>query len=248
MDGPAARLTSQRSPNTRGALVAIAVALDFAWVTVHIPALAAIGLFEGDPRFYLAYQIGRLVVAGTACVAAVRSGLFSRRELGLVGARHVAALCWLARIVGVVALVAAVLVGVLVLAAPGTACALAWRSLAQTIIGPSGAVLRDLLCMVAVAPLYEELLYRALLLSSLRDRLGEQPALLVSGGVFVALHYVYGYGWHVAYLAVALVLGLVFLRSGSIVPSLVLHAVSNLWFVASSYAVGAAILVRLCPL
>jgi hypothetical protein len=55
MDGPTARLTSQRSPVIRGALVAIAVAVDFAWITVHIPALAAIGLVEGDPRFYLAY-------------------------------------------------------------------------------------------------------------------------------------------------------------------------------------------------
>lgn len=247
MDGPTARLTSQRSPVTRGALVAIAVAVDFAWITVHIPALAAIGLVEGDPRFYLAYQIGRLVVAGTAFAVAVRSGLFGRRELGLVGARHGAALCWLARIVGVVARAGVVLVGALALLAPSTACDLAQRSLAQPIVYPSGVMLRDLLCMVAIAPLYEEALYRALLLSSLRDRLGEQPALVVSGGVFVVLHFVYGYGWHVAYLAAALVLGLVFLRSGSIVPGLVLHAANNLWFIVNSYAVDAAFLARLCP-
>ena len=247
MDGPTARLTSQRSPVTRGALVAIAVAVDFAWITIHIPALATIGLVEGDPRFYLVYQIGRLVVAGTAFAVAVGSGLFGRRELGLVGARHAVALCWLARIVGVIALAGIVLVGAVVLVAPSAACDLAQRSLARPIVYPSGVMLRDLLCMVAIAPLYEEVLYRALLLSSLRDRLGEQPALVVSGGVFVVLHFVYGYGWHLAYLAGALVLGLVFLRSGSIVPGLVLHAVNNLWFVVSSYAVDAALLARLCP-
>lgn len=82
MDGP--RLTPERSLHKRGALVAFAVAADFAWVAVHVQALAAIGLVEGDPRFYLAYQVGRCTVAGTAIAVALRSGLFGRRELGLV--------------------------------------------------------------------------------------------------------------------------------------------------------------------
>ena len=251
MEGPALRQTSERSSHRRGALVAIAVAADLTWVSVHIPALAAIGLVEGDPRFYAAYQIGRCAIAGAALTVALRSGLFGRREIGLVGARHLAAVCWLARIVGVAALTGAVIVGGALLVAPGTACELARRSLAVPTVYPWDIFVRDLLCMVAVAPLYEEVLYRALLLSALRDRLREQAALIVSGGVFVVLHYTYGYGWHVGYLAAALLFGLVFLRTGSIAPAIALHALNNLWFVLSSHARStlgdAAVLGWFCP-
>jgi membrane protease YdiL (CAAX protease family) len=235
MDGPA-RLTSERSLHKRGALVACAVAVDFAWVAVHIRALAAIGLLEGDPRFYLIYQIGRCAVAGTALAVALRTGLFERRDLGLVGARHGAALCKTARIFGVVALAGVLLGGGALLVAPATVCGVVRHSLAAPIAYPWEVFVRDLLCMVAVAPMYEELMYRALLLSALRDRLGEQPALLVGGAVFVVLHYAYGYGWHAGYLGMALVLGLIFLRTRSIVPALTLHALNNSWIVLNWYA------------
>lgn len=248
MDGP--RLTPERSPHKRGALVAFAVAADFAWVAVHIQTLAALGLVEGDPRFYLAYQVGRCTVAGAAIAVALRSGLFGRRELGLVGARHGAALCKVGKLVGVVALIAAVVVGGVFLVAPGTTCEVARRSLAVPVIYPWEMFVRDLLCMVMVAPVYEELMYRALLLSALRDRLGEQAALLVGGAVFVILHYAYGYGWHAGYMGIALVLGLTFLRTRSMVPALALHVLNNLWVVLNWYtrdALGdAAILDWLC--
>ena len=243
-------MTSERFSHKRGALVAFAVSTDFVWVAVHVQALAALGLVEGDPRFYLAYQIGRCTVAATAIAVALRSGLFGRRELGLVGARHGAALCKVARIVGVVALIAAVFVSGVYLIAPGTAYEVARRSLVVPVIYSSEAFVRDLLCMVVVAPVYEELVYRALLLSALRDRLGEQAALLAGGAVFVGLHYAYGYGWHAGYMGVALVLGLIFLRTRSIVPALVLHTLNNLWVVlnwrARDVLGDAAILGWLC--
>lgn len=247
MDGP--RLTPERS-HKRGALVAFAVAADFAWVAVHIQTLAALGLVEGDPRFYLAYQIGRCTVTGIALAVALRSGLFGRRELGLIGARHGAALCRVAKLVGVVAPIAAAFVGGALLGAPGTACEVARRSLAVPVIYPWEMFVRDLLCMVVVAPVYEELMYRALLLSALRDRFGEQATLLIGGALFVLLHYLYGYGWHVGYMGMALVLGMIFLRTRSLVPALVLHVLNNLWVVLNWYtrdALGeAAILGWLC--
>ena len=230
MEGPA-RLTSERPSHKRGALVLFALAADFTWIAVHIPALAAIGLVEGDSRFYLAYQVGRYAVAGAAVAVALRSGLFGRRELGLIATRHGPGLCWLGRIVRAVMLASAVLVAAVLLVAPGTACELAQRSLTVPVVYPWDMFLRDFVCMVLVAPLYEELMYRALLLSALRDRLAEQPALVAGGAVFVVLHYAYGYGWHVSYLAMALVFGLIFLRTRSIVPALVLHTLNNLWVV-----------------
>lgn len=235
MDGPT-RLTSERSSQKRGALVAFAVAADFAWIAVHVRALAAIGLMDGDPFFYLAYQTGRYAVAGTALAVALRSGLFGRRELGLIATRNGAALCWLARIVGMVALAGVVLAGVVFLVAPSGVCTLARHSLAVPIVYPWGSFVRDLLCMVVVAPLYEEVMYRALLLSALRDRLREQMALLVGGAVFVVLHYAYGYGWHTGYMGMGLVFGLIFLRTRSIVPALALHMANNLWVVLNWHA------------
>lgn len=67
---------------TPNGYVAFAVSTEFAWVAVHVQAVAALGLVEGDPYFYLAYQIGRCTVAATAIAVALRSGLFGRRELG----------------------------------------------------------------------------------------------------------------------------------------------------------------------
>lgn len=49
--------------------------------------------------------------------------------------------------------------------------------------------------------------------------------------MFVVLHYAYGYGWQLGFLAAALVFGLVFLRTRSIVAAIALHALSNLWVV-----------------
>jgi membrane protease YdiL (CAAX protease family) len=229
MDG-AARLTSERPSHKRGALVVLAVSADFAWVAVHVRALTVIGLADGDAGFYVTYQIGRCAIAAVAVGVALRSGLFGRRELGLVGARQGAALCRLSRFVGIVALLGAVLVCAALLVAPSATCELARRELSP-VVYPWEMFVRHLLCMVAVAPVYEEFMYRALLLSALRDRLGEQPALFVGGAVFVVLHYAYGYGWQLGYLAAALVFGLVFLRTRSIVAAVALHALNNLWVV-----------------
>jgi hypothetical protein len=249
MDGLTPRPTDERPSHWRGALVAFAIVIDLAWVAIHVPALALVGLVEGDPRFYAAYQFGRCAVTAGALVVALRGGLFSRRELGLTSARHVAALCWLAKLVALVALGALAVLSALVLVAPAATCDLARRSLALGIVLPWD-MFRVLVCMAFIAPVYEELLYRSLLLSVLRDRLSEQAALVAGGGVFVVLHYAYGYGWRVGYMAAGLVYGLAFLRSGSIVPAIVLHVINNLWFALGSYArdagLDAALVADLC--
>ena len=235
MGGPA-RLTSERPLHKRGALVLFTLTADFTWIAVHIPALAAIGpayspLDSGGSWSALTptrSDAARSQRSRSGCP--LRSGLFGRRELGLVGARHGAALCRLSRVVGIVALLGAVLVCAALLVAPSATCELAWRELSP-VVYPWEMFVPDLLCMEVVAPVYEEFMYRALLLSALRDRLGEQPALFVCGAVFVVLHYAYGYGWHLGYLAAALVFGLVFLRTRSIVAAVALHALNNLWVV-----------------
>jgi membrane protease YdiL (CAAX protease family) len=78
---------------------------------------------------------------------------------------------------------------------------------------------------VAVAPFAEELFFRGLLFASLRGRLGPRWTPVVSGVIFGALH-----GEPRAFVSLALlgiVLGVMYERTGSILPGVVLHATNN---------------------
>lgn len=232
MDAPTPAL---HPPRQRWVLVVAAILADFTWIATHIPVLAALGLDEGEVGFYVAYQAIRCLVAGIALIIGLRSGWFHPRELGIV-ARHAPALRWLAKTAGIGLAATGALLLLAFVAAPTLVCDLAERAL-RTPVGYSWELfVRDTLCMVLVAPLYEEVVYRALLLSMLRDYLKNPHALMVGGGVFMVLHFMYGYGWNSGYLLVALVLGWVFIRTGSLLPSILLHAANNLWFTTSSYA------------
>lgn len=213
-----------------------AIAADFAWVGTHVGALATLGLAEGDPAFYAAYQAGRIVIAGIALAWALRSGWFGRGDLGLERTRHGSALRWLGRVAGTAVLAAAAVLALAWLTVPTLVCDIAGRALGVPPVYPWAMFVRDTICMVLLAPVYEEITYRALLLSVLREHVSDAHALVIGGAVFVALHDLYGYGWNTAYLLVALVLGWVLLRTRSIVAALVLHAANNLWFTVSTYA------------
>lgn len=226
---------TQRPSLPRGALVVAAILADFAWVGVHVRALEAIGLTDGDPGFYAAYQALRGGIAGAALVVALRSGFFSRRELGLDRKHHGPALRWLGKVMGGALLALAAALSLAWLVAPDRVCDVAARTLGGPPIYPWWMFVRDVLCMVMLAPIYEEIVYRALLISSLRERLSDPQALVIAGGVFVVLHAVYGYGWNTGYLLVAVALGWVYLRTGSIIAAMVLHAANNLWYAIASY-------------
>ncbi|MDC0719102.1 CPBP family intramembrane glutamic endopeptidase [Nannocystis bainbridge] len=247
MDAPT---PPQRPSQKRGALVVATILADFAWVATHIPALGALGLVDGEAGFYAGYQAGRCLIAGVALAWALRSGWFSAPELGLAVARHGPALRWLAKAAAVAIFAAALVLVLGRLVLPSLVCELSERALWAPVVYPWPVFVRDTICMVLLAPLYEEIMYRAILLSALRERFKDSHALVIGGGVFVVLHYLYGYGWNTGYLLVALALGWVFLRTGSILPGILLHAANNLWFTASShgrYVLGdAAILDWLC--
>lgn len=233
MDAPT---QTERPSRKRGALVLTAVLADFAWVSTHVRVLGTLGLADGDPMFYAAYQAVRSVVAGSALAWALRSGWFERRELGLERARQGRALRWLAKVGGGVLLAAIAVLALAWIVLPALVCDLVKRALGAPPIYPWSMFVRDTLCMVLLAPVYEEIVYRALLLSALREHLSDSHALVIGGGVFLVLHYLYGYGWNTAYLLVAVVLGWIFLRTASIFAAMMLHAASNLWFTVSSYA------------
>ena len=84
-------------------------------------------------------------------------------------------------------------------------------------------------CLVVVAPLVEEIVYRGFLYRGLASsRLGAGGAILVSSFLWAILHVQYEW-YEVAYIFVlGLFLGLVRARTGSVLPPMAFHAVQNL--------------------
>ena len=83
--------------------------------------------------------------------------------------------------------------------------------------------------VAVVAPLWEEVLFRGLLLRSLQRRLGAVPAVLLSSAGFGALHAQPGRGVTLVLLtgALGVVLALLTLRAGRLGPAIVAHAAFN---------------------
>jgi membrane protease YdiL (CAAX protease family) len=93
--------------------------------------------------------------------------------------------------------------------------------------GPRESTHQFLLIALVLAPIIEELFYRGWMLALLRSAWGDTPALLISSGLFAVVHAwsetAILYAFSVAYL-----LGLVFIKTKSILSCIVLHAALNL--------------------
>ena len=102
----------------------------------------------------------------------------------------------------------------------------------QTAPVNSSAGLVTLFFSALVAPVCEELIYRKLLLGSLRP-MGDTPAILVSSLIFGLAH---GNFDQFAYAALSgLVFGVIAVRYKSIVPTILLHVANNLLVSVSVY-------------
>lgn len=81
------------------------------------------------------------------------------------------------------------------------------------------------LLVVVIGPLFEELIFRGWLLGGLRESWGDGKALLVSSLLFAVIH---GDPWATpALFVLGCVFGAVYLRSGSVYGSLILHSMWN---------------------
>lgn len=90
--------------------------------------------------------------------------------------------------------------------------------------GPLGAILL-VLVVVVVAPIVEEVVFRGVVLVSLRERWGDRVAIVVSSLVFAAMHIsLFSF---VPIFAVAVALGALFIRSKSLWVSVACHAAFN---------------------
>lgn len=82
-----------------------------------------------------------------------------------------------------------------------------------------------LIAVAVVAPVAEELLFRGIAFRSLQRRLGGTAALLLSSALFTLAHVDLGHAAHL--FGLGIVLAWLVRRSGSLYPSMILHAVVN---------------------
>ncbi|HEY5815453.1 MAG TPA: type II CAAX endopeptidase family protein [Solirubrobacterales bacterium] len=85
----------------------------------------------------------------------------------------------------------------------------------------------QVLLIAVAAPISEEVCFRGMLFGGLRTRLPAIAAALIAGAIFGAMHFVTGAGAVPPLIAFGVILCLLYERTGSIVPGIVLHALNN---------------------
>jgi membrane protease YdiL (CAAX protease family) len=90
-----------------------------------------------------------------------------------------------------------------------------------------GAVPVQILLIVIAAPISEEICFRGMLFGGLRERLPRLAAAFVSALIFGGLHALTGVSAVPPLIAFGFVLALLYEKTGSIVPGIILHMLNN---------------------
>jgi membrane protease YdiL (CAAX protease family) len=90
-----------------------------------------------------------------------------------------------------------------------------------------GTIPIQILLIVIAAPISEEICFRGMLFGGMRERLPRVAAALVAGLVFGALHALTGVTAVPPLIVFGFILSLLYERTGSIVPGIILHMLNN---------------------
>jgi membrane protease YdiL (CAAX protease family) len=90
-----------------------------------------------------------------------------------------------------------------------------------------GPVVAQVLLIAVAAPIAEETCFRGMLYGGLRERLPRLPAALVGGLIFGALHAITGITAVPPLIVFGFLLCLLYERTGSILPGILLHMLNN---------------------
>lgn len=137
------------------------------------------------------------------------------RRLGVRGFRVLPAVGWMGAAIGTYLVFAAVYTGIF--GAPEQ----------EDIAESFGPVAVQVLLIVVLASVSEELCFRGMLFGGLRERLPRYAAALISAAVFGALHAITGLSAVPPLIAFGFILALLYEKTGSIVPGIVLHMLNN---------------------
>jgi membrane protease YdiL (CAAX protease family) len=201
------------------ALVGVLVALA-AGIAMGVPAAILGHKDDGDLTTFgnigvqLATALGFLLVPMAIAAQRGASGTEILRRLGVRPFR-LSALKWMAAAIGAYLLFAA-LYSLLIL-----------EPEQKDIAEGFGAVPVQVLLIVIAAPVSEEICFRGMLFGGLRERLPRLPAALLAGLVFGGLHALTGVSAVPPLIAFGFILSLLYEKTGSIVPGILLHMLNN---------------------
>lgn len=169
----------------------------------------------GNVAVQLATALGFLLVP--IAIATARGAASPRQALRRLGVRgfRPAALGWMAAAAGAY-LLFAVLYATLVV-----------EPKQEDIAEGFGAVPVQVLLIVLAAPISEELCFRGMLYGGLRERYPRYVAAALAGFLFGALHFFTGVSAVPPLIAFGFVLCLLYEKTGSIVPGVLLHMLNN---------------------
>jgi membrane protease YdiL (CAAX protease family) len=91
-----------------------------------------------------------------------------------------------------------------------------------------GAVPFQVLLIVIAAPISEEICFRGMVFGGLRSRLSRLPAALISAVIFGGLHAFTGVEAVPPLIVFGFILALLYEKTGSIVPGIILHMLNNI--------------------
>jgi uncharacterized protein len=202
------------------AVLAVVLALG-AGILMSIPAALAGVEPDGDLSTFgnvtvqLATALGFLLVP--MAIAARRGAATLREILARLGVRRFApsAVKWMAAAVAAYLLFA--MAYSLLIVPPEQ----------EDIADGFGAVPVQILLIVIAAPISEEVCFRGMLFGGLRERLPRFAAALLSGVIFGALHALTGLSAVPPLIAFGFVMALLYEKTGSIVPGIILHMLNN---------------------
>ena len=97
----------------------------------------------------------------------------------------------------------------------------------EDIANSFGPVPVQILLIVLSQPIAEEIAFRGMLFGGLRERLPRVPAALVAGTVFGLLHAFTGLSAVPPLIALGAIFCLLYEKTGSIVPGILLHMLNN---------------------
>jgi membrane protease YdiL (CAAX protease family) len=201
------------------ALVGVLVALA-AGVALGLPAVIAGHKDNGDLTTFgnvgvqLATALGFLLVPMAIAAQRGAEGTEILRRLGVRPFRP-SALKWMAAAVGAY-LLFATFYSVLIV-----------EPKQKDIAEGFGSIPIQVLLIVIAAPISEEVCFRGMLFGGLRRSLARIPAALVAGLVFGGLHALTGVTAVPPLIAFGFILSLLYEKTGSIVPGIMLHMLNN---------------------
>jgi membrane protease YdiL (CAAX protease family) len=163
----------------------------------------------------LGQELSFLLVPFALAASKGATVLESMRRLGLVAFRRLDALKWMGAAIGIYLVFVMVYV------------ALVGEPEQDNFADDLGPLWIQILLIAIAAPICEEVCFRGMLFGGLRERMPGVVAALVSGLVFGALHATTGVTAVPPLMILGVLLALLYERTGSIVPGILLHMLNN---------------------